>query len=246
MSIKVKTVMTESPRAFQVFNEYYLYSGALVEHSPIYTEFTAEVNITGSYTDGSIDYAYSYTGNRTWTRIAMVGDSSFGMDKIANNAGPIDINGVFETPEASVGQVVTPGTDEFLMGLRPALDMTSVSPMFVPQYPAALFHFNGSIETSAVIGTRTDNGVSPPVITDIVQNVSVGQPTFTFLFAPTDPRHIVDVMNITGGAQFRLFATINEDLTAWSLAKWRDFRGAYTATEVDVNGITTTLDVTFA
>jgi hypothetical protein len=253
MSIKVKTVMIESPRAFQIFNDYYLSgSGALIEHSPIYTEFTAEVNISGSYTEsytaGTIVYDYSYTGSKTWTRIPIVGDSTAGMIKIGDYPGLIPINGVYETPEASVAQIGDRGSSNFFMGLRAALDKPSgpfedPAPMYVPQYPAAVFSYNGSIETSAIIGTRTDNTLSPPVVTDIVEDIGAGI-SFNFLNPITDPRQIVDVMSIQGGSVPNFVAVINEDLTAWSPAKWRDFRGSYSATETNVNGITTTVDFT--
>jgi len=255
MSIKVKSVMVESPRAFQIFNDYYLAgSGALVEHSPIYTEITAEVNISGSYTDsftaGDIDYDYSYTGSKTWTRVPIVGDSTVGMTKIINYPNLIPINGVGEAPEASVAQFVPRGSGEFIMGLRAALDKPSgpfedAAPMYVPQYPAAVFSFDGMIETSAVIGTRTDRSFYPPVVTDIIEDITVS-PGFFFSATITDPRQIVDVLSIQGGSWPNFVALINEDLTVWSAAKWRDFRGTYTEAAVNAQGITTTVTVTLA
>lgn len=251
MSIKVKSVMVESPRAFQIFNDYYLSgSGALVEHSPIYTEITAEVDISGSYTDGNIDYDYSYTGSKTWTRIPIVGDSTLGMTKIINYPGLIPINGVGEAPEASVAQFVPRGSGEFIMGLRAALDKPSgpfedAAPMYVPQYPAAVFSFDDMIEASAVIGTQTNNNVSPPVVTDIIEDIKADI-SFFFSGTITDPRQIVDVLSIQGGSFPNFVALLDEDLTVWSAAKWRDFRGTYTATDVNANGITTTVTVTLA
>ena len=251
MSIKVKTVMIESPRAFQIFNDYYLSgSGALVEHSPIYTEITAEVDISGSYTDGNIDYDYSYTGSKTWTRIPIVGDSTVGMTKIINYPGLIPINGVGEAPKASVAQFVPRGSGEFIMGLRAALDKPSgpyedPAPMYAPQYPAAVFSFDGMIEASAVIGTQTDNSFSPPVVTDIIEDIRADI-SFIFSGPITDPREIVDELSIQGGNFPNTVARISEDVTVWSAAKWRDFRGTYTETAVNAQGITTTVTVTFA
>jgi hypothetical protein len=264
MSIKVKTVMIESPRAFQIFNEYYLsFPGKpLIEHSPIYTEFTAEVNISGSYTDsftaGDIDYDYSYTGSKTWTRVPIVGDStSPSMDKIKDSVGGININGVSESPEASIGNIVPASPGEFLMALAPALDKPSgpfedAAPMYAPKYPAAVFSltgptggYDGMIESSAVIGTRTDRRSSPPLITDIVEDIRVS-PGFFFSDGKTDPRQIVDELSIQGGSHPNTVARISEDVTAWSAAKWRDFRGTYEATAVNAQGITTTVTVTLA
>jgi hypothetical protein len=251
MSIKVKTVMIESPRAFQIFNDYYLSgSGAFVEHSPIYTEFSAEVDISGSYTDGNFDYNYSYNGSKTWTRIPMVGNSTPGMTKIENWSSLIPINGVYETPEASVAQVVPRGSGEFHMRLRAALDKPSgpfedAAPMYVPQYPAAVFNFDNMIEASAVIGTRTNNSSSPPVVTDIIEDIRANM-SFNFSGTITDPRQIIDELLISGGSFPNFRAQSSEDLTVWSAAKWRDFRGTYTATDVDANGITTTATVTLA
>ena len=264
MSIKVKTVMMESPRAFQVFNEYYLsFPGQpLIEHSPIYTEFTAEVNISGSYTDsftaGDIDYDYSYTGSKTWTRVPIVGDSTTpSMDKIKDSVGVININGVSESPEASVGNIVPANSGEFLMALAPALftgpdAIFSPYPMFAPQYPAAVFSlmgptggYDGMIESSAVIGTRTDRRSSPPLITDIVEDIRVS-PGFFFSDGKTDPRQIFDELSILGGSHPNTVARISEDVAAWSAAKWRDFRGTYTGTAVNAQGITTTVTVTLA
>jgi hypothetical protein len=255
MSIKVKTVMMESPKAFQIFNQYYLsFPGKpLIEHSPIYTEFTAEVNISGSYTDsftaGDIDYDYSYTNSKTWTRVPIVGDStSSSMDKI---------NGVYGYPEASVGDIATANPGEFLMALEPAMFtgpdvIYPPYPMFAPKYPAAVFSLAGltggydsMIESSAVIGTRTDRRSSPPLITAIVEDIRVSA-GFWFSDGKTDPRQIFDELSIQGGSSPNTVARISEDVTAWSAAKWRDFRGTYTETAVNAQGITTTVTVTLA
>jgi hypothetical protein len=237
MSIKVKSVMVESPMEFQTFYNFYLpTSGVLLEHSPIYTEITAEVSISGSFTVANIDYDYSYTGSKTWTRIPIVGDSA--------SSGMITTYG----PYASVAPFVLPDPGEFIMGLLPALQ--TPLPLYVPQYPAAILFFDAfdTIETSAVIGTRTNNNVSPPVVTDIVADVGA-TPRFIFTYPTLDFRQIIDVLSIAGGANdpygLAVNAQLDEDLTVWSAAKWRDFRGTYTATEVS-NGITTTVDVTFA
>ena len=249
MSIKVKNVKAP-PRAFQILNDYYLSgSGALIEHSPIYTEFSAEVNISGSYTSGFFDFDYSYTGSKTWTRTPIVGDSTAGMTKI-ENYNPHPINGVYETLYGSVASLGPPEAGKFVMGLRPAMDKPSgpfddPAPMYVPQYPAAAFFLDSAImDSAAVIGTQTNNNFSPPVVTDIISDIVVF-PSFVFSDTITDPRQIVDVFSIIGGSDFQDYrAFITEDLTLWSAAKWRDFRGNYSATETDANGITTTLDVT--
>jgi hypothetical protein len=238
MSIKVKSVMVESPMEFQTFYDFYLpTSGVLLEHSPIYTEITAEVSISGSLTVANIDYDYSYTGSKTWTRIPIAGDSA--------SSGMITIG----VPYASIAPFVYPEPGEFIMGLLPALE--TPLPLYVPQYPAAILFFDAfdtSIETSAVIGTRTNNNVSPPVVTDIVADVGA-TPGFIFTYPTADFRQIIDVLSIAGGANdpygYAVNAQLDEDLTVWSPAKWRDFRGTYTATETS-NGITTTVDVTFA
>jgi hypothetical protein len=257
MSIKVRSIMAESPRAFQVLNKYVnpirQEAGSSwepsVEASPIYEELTAEVSISGSYTDGNIDYDYSYTGSKTWTRVPMVGDSSLWMNKIYDDVFIIYINGVQETLEASVGvNIYDIATDGFIMALYPALEMTSGDRMFAPAYPAALIYPGSAIEESVIIGTQTNNAFSPPVVTDIIGTPSVFL-SFGYASTPTDPRFIFDLFRISGG----IFlpenggrATIDEDTSVWSPAKWRDFRGTYSATEVDTNGITTTLDVILA
>ena len=233
----------------------------VIEASPIYEQITAEVSISGSYTSGSTDYNYSYIGSRTWTRIPMVGDSSLGMYKIYDPFGPIDFNGVSETLEASVGLNVDPAEDEYLMALAPMLGMFAIpGTMFVFQYP--IFRLiqdvnlenRSVIEKDAVIGTETDNSSSPPVITDIVDDIVLDDGgyngfgvTFTNSVLPqTTPRNMYDRMRISGGPSGLESAIIDEDITLWSPAKWRDFRGTYSATSVDANGITTTLDVTLA
>lgn len=250
--------MAESPRAFQVLNKYVnpirQEAGSTwepsIEASPIYKELTAEVSISGSYTDDDIDYDYSYTGSKTWTRVPMVGDSSPWMNKIFDDVFEIYINGVPETLEASVGvNTYDIATDEFIMALKPALEIAPFDRMFAPAYPAALiWPGSAAIEESVIIGTQTNNGPSPPVVTDIIGNPSVFS-SFGYASTPTGPRFIFDLFGISGGV-FLLGndcrATIDEDTSVWSPAKWRDFRGTYSATAVNANGITTTLDVTLA
>lgn len=239
MSIKVKRVMAPSPRAFQILNEYYL--NAYFDASPIYEEVTATVTISGSYTTGFTTYDYSYSNSKTWSRVAITGDGG-GSVSITG----IDINGITEILDGSVSNINATGSDEFIMWLRPALDITtgSPAPMYAPQYPAAVFGLGSAIEASAVIGTTTyDDGVNPPIVTDIVDNVSCSNPLFTEAGTPIDPRFIVDLFSANGGASGTLQAVIEEDVSLWSLAKWRDFRDTYSASSTDANGIETTLEI---
>jgi hypothetical protein len=252
MSIRVKNVMVDSPMDFVRLYDYYLpATGVLLEHSPIYQQITAEVNISGSYSPIlNIDYDFSYSsGVKTWTRIPIVGDSALGVT-------------TEPTPYYdSISYFVPPGSGEFIMALDPALTtpigIFGQSPMYCPQYPAARFIYDDiyNMERSVKIGTMTDSRFfSPPVITDLIANVGAGL-NFFFSDEITEPRQIMDLLKIGGGwsllnAPFLAptdgSASIDEDLTTWSLAKWRDFRGSWSATETNAEGITTTMNVTLA
>jgi len=251
MSVKVKNVMVESPMDFNQLYDYYLpATGVLLEHSPIYQQITAEVNISGNYSPiSNLVYDFSYTGSKTWTRIPIVGDSTLGITSDPTHY------------YASISYFVLPGSDEFIMGLEPALNtpigIFGQSPMYCPQYPAARFFYDDiyNMERSVKIGTMTDSRFfSPPVITDLIANVGAGL-NFFFSDEITEPRQIMDLLKIGGGwslinAPFLAptdgSASIDEDLTAWSPSKWRDFRGSWSATETNAEGITTAMDVTLA
>lgn len=240
MSVVAKRIGINSPREFNIFNIFYLASGiANVDASPIYSSFKMTVDISGTYSDATYDYAYSYSNNKTWTREEIRASS------IVGNFTSVDINGISELPTGSYGNNRAVTDDYFTMGLFPAMDMTpNPYPMFVPKYPAAAFELgnNSRIETGAVIGTQTLI-LAPFTVTNITADISSGVPAFSYYSGtPTDPRFFVDGFECgAGGGGFN--ATISEDTTAWTAAKWRDFRGTYTATDTDANGITTDIEL---
>ena len=234
MSIKVKRIVMSSPRAFQVFNEYFLNGDAYIEASPIYTSLEVSVDISGTYTGDFNIYSYSYSGSKTFTRAPIVGDSAAAWDPIP----AISINGIIEQPTGSVSAVAGVDADEFMMGLHPALDMNPTAyPMYVPAKPAGLFlPSSRTIETAAVIGTRTNSATLET--TDIVENVSTTMPRFTVLGTfPTTPRFLIDGFRLSAGGGERR-ATVEESASGWAASKWRDFRGSYSVSETDDDGVT--------
>ena len=237
MSVVAKRVGIDSPRQFHGFNIYYL-GGNNIDASPIYSSFKMTVSIAGSYSSATHDFAYSYTNSKTWNREEIRADSII---------GPLPfevINGEQEFPIGSYGTPRSPSTGKFTMGLFPAMDMNPTPfPMFVPAFPAAGFVLEngGRIETGAIIGTKTN--IITSVSENIVENISSGVPTFSIYFtSPTDPRFFVDGFECSAGAT-GFSAVISEDATAWTAAKWRDFRGTYVASNTDANGITTDIEL---
>jgi len=238
MSVVAKRIGINSPRAFNLFNVFYL--GAEFDASPIYSTFQMTISISGTYSDGTYDYDYDYTGTKTWDREEIRGDGG------GNNVVSVDINGILEIPIAAYTSPRAVSDDKFTMALFPALDMNpSPYPLFDPAKPIGRFVLgNGAlIEASAIIGTRTN--IATTVVEDITANISSGVPTFSIYFTtPTDPRFLVDGFECTAGADVGDFnATISEDATGWAASKWRDFRGTYTATNTDANGITTDIEL---
>lgn len=247
MSVRVKSVMTDSPRAFQILNEFY-FASPIFDAAPFYEEFTATVTINGSYSISLLDFDFTYSGTKTWNRAPITGNNLDNCLEII----PTNINGVTESLIGTIGVRSEPTEDVFLMYLRPSLDDTlgSFAPMYAPAYPAAVILAGSNIEDAAVIGTKTDNATSPATVTDITGDVSVGDLIFTFQGTPPGSRAIVNLMTVTGAANSAgfsdLFCVIEEDASAFSDAKWRDFRGTYSESRTNADGVVITLDVTIA
>jgi hypothetical protein len=246
MSVPVKRVQINSPRAFcGVFNNFFL-GDAAFDASPIYETFQMTVSISGSYSDGANDYAYSYTGSKTWDRQAIRG--SGGGTTFDPNG--YNINGIIEFFDGG-GSVspLLPDNDFFTSALTPSLLLFDtvlsfdIGVFLSPQYPAAFFNQGngGIIESNAIIGTRTE--IATGDVVDIIADVVSGPALFANAATPVDPRSIYDTFQCSGGATTLPGAEIVEDASAWTAAKWRDYRGTYTGTYTDGNGITTDIEL---
>jgi len=245
MTVKVKKIMLDSPRQLNTLNEYYFGQVGGLEASPIYETFKVSVDISGSYTSGDYTYNYSYSGSKTWSRLQMFGDGITPPSEIYDAY----INGVVESVKSKAGVLAALGVDEFYMGLRPAIDTnSSPNPMLSAQHGSTWIQLDtGTIEASAVIGTRTDDthedGDPGDATIDIVSNISTSGMNFSILGAfPTTARVMVNGFTLTAGAS-GLSTEVEEDASAWSATKWRDFRGTYTESNTNANGVTVDVEL---
>ena len=242
MSVVAKRIGMGSPREIAQFSEYYTTSG-FIEASPIYTSVQVTVGISGSYTSGGFDYDYSYSKSKSWNRVPIVGDSA----TLINNLTSTEINGVSETSTGSVAAIAVIADSETYIALAPTVELYDSAEyvfdyLFNPKHSAGLILYNtGIIEDNAIVGTKTNTATM--VVTDIIRNISTATPRF--LFTSVDSRNISDVLYCeAGGDEFT--ALIQEDTTVWDYAKWRDYRGTYTGTNTDANGITTDIELVLA
>jgi hypothetical protein len=247
MSVKKKSIVCNSPRDLLVLASL---DTPIWDASPIYETVTVTVTHFGSYSpagfpDLVIDYDYS--GTRTWTRAPVVGDDTNSL-KIDNRT----INGLDTTFHGSIGDVATIDDDEFLMFLTRGLISTSDT-LWDYKKPAARIQFgtdleNEYLEENALIGTLTNNGSTPPVVTDLICSIFV-QDLFFELLSGSGERYNVDAMVFSmfgvGGGGIPILE-ISEDVTEWDNETWRDFRGTYSTSRTDANGVTTTLEISIA
>lgn len=213
---------------------------AWLEASPIYTSVEITVELSGSYTIGLFDFVYSYSKTKMFTRVPIVGDSATFIEMIP----PQSINGVIEEPMGAIAANAAMADDEYYMTLQlmifNAADLTG---FYDPRRQAAICFPNfgtAIIEESAVIGTKTDTSTS--TTTDIVRTISGTLPSFGFTGSPPGSgRFELNEfrMNVDG-------VDITDDVTVWTAAKWRDFRGTYSGNTTDSNGVTTTVTAVLA
>jgi len=235
MSFAAKNIVAGSPQLLSLVAENYRtnsigFTELVFESSPIYTTLDLEWGISGSYSDATYDYDYSYT-------------SSFPQktrESLNTNVVTVDFPGItgafagLDVLSADFAGSAVASTDKFSLALLPSLYFDyfpDLYPFFSPLYQAFKFYGGSHFESGVVVGTRTKQ--SDMTTSDITTNVSVAAPFFGVTYGIG--RVIVESL---GFSATNISET--EDLTAYSAADWRDFRGAYEYNHTNGNGITTT------
>lgn len=215
-------------------------SGA--EGSPIYQTIDAEVTVSGSYTDGSIDYAFSGTTAITQRTRVAARDAIIGADISGENYELTRADGI--SSWCDFGVITGIDTLNFTAEQNQTLGANGGSPPFAP--PG--FNLGSSLE-DFIEGTRTDTAPDPDETVARFIKLTVIAPYFTGSINDGTLR-----MNV------RLDATVNDgesdeysesfpveiDPTSWDSADFRDIRGTYGETSYDANGIEYVWSVTVA
>lgn len=249
MSVVAKRRVMASPKDLSVFQTVAgLLQGPYIDASPIYGSYQIEITILGSYTAGDFDYYINYTFTKTWMRVPIISDFVSG----AVITIPDDGISFFDDDlaKAAILSLGVSGSTEMFMGLEPSV-VSETEPylLYSPLHQAAVFVFGGftvgnQLVGGAVIGTVTNN-ISMEV-EDLVSDIDFLPPTFVYVGTPPTVRYTPNTFK-SGGFSYSGGPSIAEtDVSLWGSTEWRDFRGVYTNTETDGNGVDATVTITIA
>lgn len=224
MSVEAKNSVADGLGIFDLIAEYFVSSNSLLlEASPIYQTLDMEWEISGSYSDGTYNYDYSYTTSAPQRTRESIRTSIVSYTARA-------IGGYGESLSTDFAYAGDPATDKIHIGVIPALYDEYGKAFYSPLYQP--IQFNGGLyeEIGAVVGTRTK--ISDSTVDDIGADITILTPTF---FASSIlGRTLVDTWSF---AATGIFDSV--DLTTYSDTDWRDLRGTYNFSATDSNGITT-------
>ena len=203
---------------------YYL-DGLYIDASPIYTTLDRSWSVLGSYEDATFEYEYNYSEN-----LPQLARESINTSILSIDAAVTDDGGSNDTLSADLADYGIPNTDKMYMALSPALFSEHLS-YYSPLYQTIDMVY-ASNSTSVVVGTRTRKSDSST--TDITALINM-EP-IRYQWSTTGYRDSPTALTFTGTR----LGTKTIDITAYSVAQWRDFRGTYAFSDTDSDGIVTT------
>lgn len=200
--------------------------GIGAEASPIYETIDASVTVSGTCTDGDIEYVYSGTTSIPQLTRIVLRDYISGV-AIANYEIERENDA---SSYADIGIFSGVGVSEFIAILGNVMGCNGGVPPFSPPRfePTTILDEN-------LTGTRIDNSVDPPEESPFAISLTLTLPYFIGTIADSNLELLTDltVSDGVGGG----FFTASTDASAWTSPDFRDIRGTYGATSYDVNGI---------
>lgn len=248
MSVVAKRRVMASPKDLSVFQTVAgLLPGPFIEASPIYDSYEIEITILGSYTAGDSDYAINYTFTKTWTRVPIISDFISGVAITIPDDGISFFDD--DLAKAAILYLGVPGSSEMFVGLEPSV-VSETEPylLYSPLHQAAVFVFGGftvgnELVDDAVIGTVTNNITME--VEDLISDIDFLPPAFVYVGTPPTVRYTPNTFKSGGFSYSGGGSSVAEtDISLWGPAEWHDFRGAYTNTETDGNGVDSTVTIT--
>jgi len=211
------------------------------EGSPIYTTIDADGDATGSWSDGTWDYTFTGSGSIITQRVRQAArDQIIGVDISGEN---YEITRKYsESSWADIGIISGYDTDKFYAEQGYTLGCNGGVPPFAPP----IFRTDTQI-ISFVPGLRTN--ILDPSDTNVTSTeIRITPPYFTGSIQDGDLKMVIR-MDVwfdygTGTPTFLEEFLIETDCSSWTTTDFRDIRGAYGETSIDVNGITYTWSIT--
>lgn len=202
------------------------------EGSPIYLTIDAEATVSGSYTDGSLEYAFSgSTAIDQRTRVDI--RSIIGGVDIAGENYEITRNNDISS-WVDFGFITGGDVNEFAAVQSNTLGCNGGSPPFAPP---GFYHFD---IFDSIPGTRTDTAEDPDLVLDRSIGLVFTPPYFTGSIQDGDLKMVISLdATVNQGDPDEYSETFNVeiDCSAWTTLDFRDIRGTYGDTSYDVNGI---------
>ena len=209
------------------------------EGSPIYLTIDATASVSGSYTDGDIDYAYSGSDSIPQKNRVEIRPLVSGVDVAGEHYEIVRDNDV--SSWVDFGFITGIDTNEFLATQSNDLGCNGGIPPFAPP------EFLPDNMEAFVEGTRTDNSETPALVTT---------PSIKFVFYP--PYFVGSIQDGDLIMRVSLEISVNDgdadeyievfnfdtDASAWVSTDFRDIRGTYGDTNTDANGMEYTWSVT--
>lgn len=202
------------------------------EGSPIYLTIDAEATVSGSYTDGAFEYAFS--GSTAIDQLNRI--------EIRSIVGGVDIAGEnYEVTRdndisswVDFGFVTLISENEFVAAQSNILGCNGGTPPFAP--PG--FYHNQIFD--AISGTRTDTDEDPDLVLDRSIGLVFNPPYFTGSIQAGDLKMIISMEATVNEGDPDEYTELFEhevDCSTWTTLDFRDIRGTYGDTSYDVNGI---------
>lgn len=191
----------------------------IIECPPYYDGYTLDVSISGSYSDATYNYAYSFSESWNVARVAM---RDYAIN--ADFAGNYGFAGTFDIA-AGDDSALDPETETFMRMNKFLVQRDGAAPV-VPFAPPSPLGFT----VSRTVGTRT-NLVGPPNPTNITASIQFL--AFALVHGSNSLPDALEFYLIAGPG-----VIVSEDTTAYTAADWRDVTGIRSGSEVDSNGIT--------
>lgn len=236
MSFTPRNIIADGPDAFSLALRADYNSGiTAIEASPIYTSMSGSVYVNGSYSNLGYDYYYDKTmalNPRTRSNIrtgtTIIEEENYEVERVGAVSTYTDLPDVFLAFGHSSSEVV-------IMHGAPV----SITGRTVPFAPPT-FSVSGLSITDNQAGTKTDEDGN---VTDITGVFVVSTPQFRGSIEGGDLEMYFSMhANISSGPVFEHAI----DASSWDGADFRDIRGTYGTTSVDINGVSYTWSLTLA
>jgi hypothetical protein len=204
------------------------------EGSPIYETIDAEAAVSGTYTDGPLEYDFSSTTAIPQQYRAELRPLVGGVD-VAGEHYEIerdhDVSSWVDFGFISVGDPST-----FLALQSNILGCNGGSPPFAPPF----FYVGTDLTDYSIEGTVTDTSEDPETVNPRGIELIFTPPFFRGSIQDGDLEMVVSLtatVNVEDPGEYTETFEFITDASAWDTTDFRDIRGTYGTTSYDANGI---------